>query len=86
MRNHLMDFCKKHSAVYIFGANEFHIILNKFLVSNQIIPKGYVLSNDRYKDVENTFRLSQVKEMEDDNKEEVGLIISSTDYSYNVIL
>lgn len=86
MCNHLMEFCKKHSAIYVFGANKFQTILNEFLILNQIIPKGYVLSDDRYKDMGNTFGLSQVKEKESENKAEVGIIISSLDSSYNIIL
>lgn len=86
MCDRLMDFCKKHSAIYVFGANKFQRILNEYLISNQIIPKGYALSDDRYKDMENTFRISQVKERESENGKEVGFIISALDSSYNVIL
>jgi peptidoglycan/xylan/chitin deacetylase (PgdA/CDA1 family) len=45
--NELLNFCNKHSDIYIYGAGVFGRIISVFLRENGIIPKAFLVSQNR---------------------------------------
>ena len=83
----MMEFCKKHKSLYIYGRSENQEYLLKYFDMCGVLIKGYVVSYLCDEEIPFIYREMPVKRVEDVWEESgVGIILAIADRHYGKII
>lgn len=81
----MIDFCKQHHYVYIWGASHNQIMLGKYLSMININVQGYIISKN-IKEKNYIVEYKRLLDIQYENKNNIGFLLAISDIHFNNVL